>query len=294
MPKNSRSLPLLPLRGLSIFPYMLLHFDVGREKSVKALEEAMINDQMIFLVTQKDPTTDIPTEEDFYKVGTISKIKQLLKLPGDTIRVLVEGIARAEIKSIISEDPFFIVDLIEYADEIKEGDLEIEALRRSVSDAFEEYVKLNSKITPEILITISGIEDVDRFADIVASNLTVKIEQKQEILSQFDVKVRLEKLYTVLLKELEILELERKINNRVRKQIDKTQKEYYLREQIKAMQKELGDKDSFEEEILEYQDKLSKLKLPEEVINKVKKEVDRLSKLSSASPESGVIRTYLD
>ncbi len=294
MLKNNRSLPLLPLRGLSIFPYMLLHFDVGREKSVKALEEAMINDQMIFLVTQKDPTIDTPTVEDFYKVGTISKIKQLLKLPGDTIRVLVEGIARAEITSITSEDPFFIVDVIEYPEDDRKADIELEALRRSVADAFEEYVKLNSRITPEILITVSNIEDIDRFADIVASNLTVKIEQKQEILAQFDVRIRLEKLYTVLLKELEILELERKINNRVRKQIDRTQKEYYLREQIKAMQKELGDKDSYEEEILEYQEKLSKLKLPEEVVSKVNKEVDRLSKLSSASPETGVIRTYLD
>lgn len=294
MPKNIRSLPLLPLRGLSIFPYMLLHFDVGREKSIKALEEAMINDQLIFLVTQKDPNTDLPTEEDFYNVGTVSKIKQLLKLPGDTIRVLVEGISRAEIKSIITEEPFFMVDVIERSEELQEGDIELEALKRSVADAFEEYVKLNSKITPEILMTISTIDDADRFADIVASNLTIKIELKQEILSQFDVKVRLEKLYSVLLKELEILELERKINTRVRKQIDKTQKEYYLREQMKAIQKELGDKDGFEEEILEYKDKLSKLELPEEVINKVEKEIDRLSKMSSSSPESGVIRTYLD
>ena len=294
MPKNIRSLPLLPLRGLSIFPYMLLHFDVGREKSIKALEEAMINDQLIFLVTQKDPNTDLPTEEDFYNVGTVSKIKQLLKLPGDTIRVLVEGISRAEIKSIISEEPFFMVDVIERSQELQEGDIELEALKRSVADAFEEYVKLNSKITPEILMTISTIDDADRFADIVASNLTIKIELKQEILSQFDVKVRLEMLYAVLLKELEILELERKINNRVRKQIDKTQKEYYLREQMKAIQKELGDKDGFEEEISEYKDKLSKLQLPEEVVNKVEKEIDRLSKMSSSSPESGVIRTYLD
>ncbi len=294
MSESIKSLPLLPLRGLSIFPYMLLHFDVGREKSIRALEEAMLNDQIIFLVTQRDPTVDKPKEEDFYEVGTISRIKQLLKLPGDTIRVLVEGIARAEIKDVVAEDPYFVVDVFEHSGVEREESMEIEALRRSVSDAFEEYVKLNSKITPEILITISNIEDIDRFADIIASNLTVKIEQKQEILAQFDVVERLEKLYFVLLKELDILELERKINNRVRKQIDKTQKEYYLREQIKAMQKELGEKDSFEEEILEYKNKLSKLKLPEEVVNKVNKEVDRLSKLSPASPESGVIRSYLD
>ena len=294
MEKNIRSLPLLPLRGLSIFPYMVLHFDVGREKSIKALEEAMINDQLIFLVTQKDPNTDLPSEEDFYKVGTIARIKQLLKLPGDTIRVLVEGISRAEIKEILSEDPFFVVEVVEKSEDIEEGNIELEALKRRVLDTFEEYVKLNSRIAPEILVTISTVDDPDRFADIIASNLTVKIELKQEILSQFHVKARLEKLYTVLLKELEILEIERKINSRVRKQIDKTQKEYYLREQLRAIQRELGDKDGVEEDIDEYRDKLSTLELPEEVVNKVEKEIGRLTKISSSSPESGVIRSYLD
>ncbi|MDD4833956.1 MAG: endopeptidase La [Lutispora sp.] len=294
MSSNTKRLPLLPLRGLSIFPYMILHFDVGREKSIKALEEAMINDQLIFLVTQMDANTDLPEEEDFYKVGTISKVKQLLKLPGDTIRVLVEGISRAEIDSIISQEPYFLVDVIEHDDEIEDDSAEIEALKRSVTDSFEDYVKLNSKIAPEILVTVSTVEDADRLADIIASNMTIKIEEKQEILAQFEVKARLEMLYSVILKELDILELERKINNRVRKQIDKTQKEYYLREQMKAIQKELGDKDGFEEEIEEYKDKLSKLELPEEVVNKVEKEIDRLSKMSPSSPETGVIRTYLD
>lgn len=294
MSSNTKRLPLLPLRGLSIFPYMILHFDVGREKSIKALEEAMINDQLIFLVTQMDANTDLPEEEDFYKVGTISKVKQLLKLPGDTIRVLVEGISRAEIDSIISQEPYFLVDVIEHDDDIEDDSAEIEALKRSVTDSFEDYVKLNSKIAPEILVTVSTVEDADRLADIIASNMTIKIEEKQEILAQFEVKARLEMLYSVILKELDILELERKINNRVRKQIDKTQKEYYLREQMKAIQKELGDKDGFEEEIEEYKDKLSKLELPEEVVNKVEKEIDRLSKMSASSPETGVIRTYLD
>ncbi|SHI42166.1 endopeptidase La [Lutispora thermophila] len=294
MSSNVKRLPLLPLRGLSIFPYMVLHFDVGREKSIKALEEAMINDQLIFLVTQTDANTDLPEEDDFYRVGTISKVKQLLKLPGDTIRVLVEGISRAEIQSIVSDDPFFLADVVEYSNDIDEEDPEIQALKRSVTDAFEEYVKLNPKIPPEILVTISTVEDADRLADIIASNMTIKIEEKQNILAKFDVRDRLESLYAVIVKELDILELERKINNRVRKQIDKTQKEYYLREQLKAIQKELGDKDGFEEEIEEYKDKMSKMELPEEVVNKVEKEIDRLSKMSPGSPESGVIRTYLD
>jgi len=294
MSSNIRRLPLLPLRGLSIFPYMVLHFDVGREKSIKALEEAMINDQLIFLVTQMDANTDLPEEDDFYRVGTISKVKQLLKLPGDTIRVLVEGISRAEIQTIVSDDPFFLADVVEYSNDIDEDDPEIQALKRSVTDAFEEYVKLNSKIPPEILVTISTVEDADRLADIIASNMTIKIEEKQNILAKFDVKDRLESLYSVILKELDILELERKINNRVRKQIDKTQKEYYLREQLKAIQKELGEKDGFEEDIEEYKNKMAKMELPEEVVNKVEKEIDRLSKMSPGSPESGVIRTYLD
>jgi len=294
MSSNIKRLPLLPLRGLSIFPYMVLHFDVGREKSIKALEEAMINDQLIFLVTQMDANTDLPEEDDFYRVGTISKVKQLLKLPGDTIRVLVEGISRAEIQTIVSDDPFFLADVVEYSNDIDEDDPEIQALKRSVTDAFEEYVKLNSKIPPEILVTISTVEDADRLADIIASNMTIKIEEKQNILAKFDVKDRLESLYSVILKEFDILELERKINNRVRKQIDKTQKEYYLREQLKAIQKELGEKDGFEEDIEEYKNKMAKMELPEEVVNKVEKEIDRLSKMSPGSPESGVIRTYLD
>ena len=294
MGNNLRRLPLLPLRGLSIFPYMMLHFDVGREKSIKALEEAMINDQMIFLVTQMDANTDLPEEGDFYRVGTISKVKQLLKLPGDTIRVLVEGISRAEIQTIISDDPFFLAEVMEHSSDIDEEDLELQALKRSVTDAFEEYVKLNPRIAPEILVTISTIDDSDRLADIIASNLTIKIEEKQKILAQFEVKARLEILYSVIIKELDILELERKINNRVRKQIDKTQREYYLREQLKAIQKELGDKDGFEEEIEEYRNKLKTMELPEEVVNKVEKEIDRLNKISPSSPESGVIRTYLD
>ncbi len=289
-----KSLPLLPLRGLSIFPYMVLHFDVGREKSIRALEEAMINDQLIFLVTQKDAHTDLPTTEDFHSVGTISKIKQLLKLPGDTIRVLVEGISRAEIKEIVSDEAYFLVDVMEYQEIQGEADLELEALRRSVLGVFDEYIKANPKVAPETLMTVSDIEDASRFADVVASNLTVKIEEKQEILSLFDVKERLDKIYEILSRELEILEIERKINSRVRKQIDKSQKEYYLREQLKAIQRELGEKEGNGDDIDLYREKLSKLEVPDEVRDKVEKELDRLSKMSPGSPEVGVTRTYLD
>lgn len=291
---NFRKIPLLPLRGLGIFPYMVLHFDVGREKSIRALEEAMINDQLIFLVTQKEAQTDLPSIEDFYEVGTISKIKQLLKLPGDTIRVLVEGISRAKIEGIISEEQFFLVEASELTEDMIEIDTEIEALKRSLLDVFDEYVKANSKIAPETLITVSEIEDISRFADVIASNLAVKIEVKQQILASFDIKERLELIYEIITKELEILEIERKINSRVRKQIDKSQKEYYLREQLKAIQKELGDKEGHGEDIDVYREKLSKLELPEEVVMKVEKELDRLSKLSQGSPEVGVIKTYLD
>ncbi|MDD3705283.1 MAG: LON peptidase substrate-binding domain-containing protein, partial [Clostridiaceae bacterium] len=292
--EDIKRLPLLPLRGLSIFPYMVLHFDVGREKSIRALEEAMINDQLIFLVTQKDAHTDLPSVEDFYEVGTISKIKQLLKLPGDTIRVLVEGVDRAEIREIISEETYFLVDVLEHHDVQKFEDLEVEALRRSIIEVFDEYIKANPKVAPETLITVSDIDDASRFADVVASNLTVKIEEKQEILSLFDVKERMEKIFEILSRELDILEIERKINSRVRKQIDKSQKEYYLREQLKAIQRELGDKEGHAEEIDQYSEKLSKLEVPDEVKEKVEKELDRLSKMSQGSPEVGVTRTYLD
>jgi len=291
---NIKRVPLLPLRGLSIFPYMVLHFDVGREKSIRALEEAMINDQHIFLVTQKDAHTDLPGTEDFYGVGTISKIKQLLKLPGDTIRVLVEGITRAEIKEIIAEEPYFLVDVLEHEEKQKAGDLELEALKRSVLEVFDEYIKANPKVAPETFITVSDIDDASRFADVVASNLTIKMEEKQEILSLFDIKERIEKIYEILSRELEILEIERKINSRVRKQIDKSQKEYYLREQLKAIQRELGEKEGHIEEIEQYREKLSKLEVPDEVKSKVEKELDRLSNMSAGSPEVGVTRTYLD
>ena len=288
-------LPLLPLRGLTVFPYMTLPFDVGRVKSIKALEEAMINNQLIMLVAQKDARNDSPNEEDIYKVGTISKVKQLLKLPGDTIRVLVEGISRAEIGDITQTEPFFMAEVSEkiytYDDDSK---IEIEALKRRVLSTFDEYVKFSNKVPPETVLSINSVEDYGQLSDIIASNLLLKVEQKQEILDEFHPKLRLEKLLEILLKEIDILEIEKNISAKVRKQIDKMQKEYYLREQIKAIQSELGDKEGVIGEVEEFKEKLSTANLPEEVEKKVLKELDRLLKMPSGSAEGSVIRTYLD
>ncbi len=288
-------LPLLPLRGLTVFPYMTLPFDVGRAKSIKALEEAMINNQLILLVAQKDAKNDSPSEEDIYNIGTISKVKQLLKLPGDTIRVLVEGISRAEVSSFIQTEPFFMAEVVEKVFlPDNESKLEIEALRRRITNTFEEYVKLSNKIAPETVLSITSIEDDSQFADIVASNMFLKIEQKQEILDEFRPKVRMEKLLELLIKEIDILEIEKNINVKVRKQIDKMQKEYYLREQLKAIQSELGDKEGVTGEVEDYKERLKNENFPEEVEKKVLKELDRLLKMPQGSAEGSVIRNYLD
>lgn len=288
-------LPLLPLRGLTVFPHMILHFDVGRIKSIKALEEAMINNQLIYLVAQKDAKNDSPTEDDIYRIGTICKVKQLLKLPGDTIRVLVEGISRAEISEYTQVEPFFMAEVVEkiYIED-DENQVEIEALKRRVLSTFEDYSKLSNKVSPETVLSIMNIEDPDQLADIITSNLVLKVEQKQEILNEFKPSVRLKKLFEVLVKEIDIMQIEKEINIKVRKQIDKMQKEYYLREQLKAIQNELGDKDGVAGEVEEYKKRLREGKYNEEVENKVLKELDRLVKMPSGSAEGSVIRTYID
>lgn len=292
--KQLKRLPLLPLRGLTVFPFMTLYFDVGREKSIKALEEAMINDQLIFLAAQKDASTDVPGTDDIYSIGTISKVKQLLKLQGDTIRVLVEGINRAEIKDIIQKEPFFIAEVEEREEEENYDSNEVEALKRRLVSIFEEYVKLSGKISPDTALTVAEIENISQISDIIANNIPLKVEQKQQILSEFHPLRRIEKLLQILYQETEILEIEKDINTKVRKQIDKVQKEYYLREQMKAIQNELGDRDGIAGEIEEYRSKIPEAGLPEEVEKKVNKELDRLAKMPQGSAEGSVIRTYLD
>jgi ATP-dependent Lon protease len=292
-PKTHYIMPLIPLRGLSVFPYMVIHFDVGREKSIKALEEAMLKDQLVFLTTQRDIDVDLPTEDDFYSVGTICKIKQMLKLPGDAIRVLVEGMYRGRVDTILHENPYFKAEIIRHIDLIAKDEKQSIALMRSVHSAFETYMNISNRVSPDVLMSISTIDEPGRFADVVASHLSLKINQKQEIIEAFNHNDRLALLYEILLKEIEILEVEKDINDKVRNQINKLQKEYYLKEQLKIIKQELGEEQDMDDEISELYEKLEKLKLPKEVKEKVVKEIERLSKLSQASAESGVIRNYI-
>lgn len=293
---EDKVLPLIPLRGISIFPHMVIHFDVGREKSVQALEKSMMDDSLILLCTQINPKLEEPTTDDFYHVGTIAKVKQMLKLPGVSIRVLVEGLNRGKVKKVVQTEPYFLAEAEEYSynpDEIKKSQ-DIEAAMRLVIVDLEEYISLNSKVSSEVLFTISDIEDPGRLADVIASYVFLKQEDDQRILEAFDLYERLEVLHQILQEEIELLRIEDKINQRVRKQINKIQKEYYLKEQLKAIQKELGEDDDLSGEIEDYEAKLSKIKMPKEVKDKAMKEVERLSRTPSHSAEVGVIRTYLD
>jgi len=290
---TEKVLPLLPLRGILVFPYMVIHLDVGREKSVKAIEEAMSQDRFIFLATQKEAQTDSPEVEDIYEVGTVAEIKQLLKLPGGTIRVLVEGVARARTISYVQEDPYFNVEIEQYS-EVFDKTTELEALMRTLIQQFEQYVKLSKRVPPETVVSVVNIDEPGRLADIVASHLPLRIEDKQSIMECVEIDERLEHLCGILARELEIVELERRINARVRKQMEKTQKEYYLREQIKAIQRELGEKDERVAEGEEYREKIATLKLPKEVEEKAIKEVERLEKMPPMAAEATVVRNYLD
>lgn len=295
--KIEHELPLIPLRGLAIFPYMILNFDVGREISLKALDAGALNDDLVFLTSQKEAETDEPTIDDFYHVGTICKIKQMIKLPGDTVRVLVEGISRGKIKEVgMDEEGYFkaVVEEIAYDSENADECVEVEAFVRNVFDAFEEYINIGNRVSPEILISLADIDNIDRFIDTIAANIYLKPDQKQSILEEFDVKKRLELIYTILLEEIEILKIEKKITLRVKKQMNKVQKEYYLREQLKAIQKELGDEEDINSEADEYREKLDKIKAPKETKEKILKEINKFSKISSMAPDVSVSRTYLD
>ncbi|HBF0236224.1 TPA: endopeptidase La [Clostridioides difficile] len=296
--KIDHELPLIPLRGLAIFPYMILNFDIGREISLKALDQAMMDEELIFLTSQKEAEVDEPGEEDFYHVGTICKVKQMIKLPGDTVRVLVEGVSRGRVKKIEQEDGYFravIEEIVFDSDNLdSETEVEIEAFVRNVFDAFEEYINIGNRVSPEILISLADIEDVDRFIDTIAANIYLKSSQKQEILEEFDIRKRLELIYSILLEEIDILKIEKKITLRVKKQMNKVQKEYYLREQLKAIQKELGEEEDINSEADEYREKLKKIKAPKTTKEKIEKEIDKFSKISSMSPDVSVSRNYLD
>lgn len=288
-----REMPTLPLRGILVFPYMVIHLDVGRERSMAAIEEAMLKDRQILLLAQREMEIDSPTTEDLYTVGTIAEIKQLLRLPGGTLRVLVEGLSRGKVEEFLAEEPYFKTRVLRIQGNERITS-DIENMTRSLTHQFEEYARLGKKISPETIGTVTGVKEPGRLADLVASHLNLKIDDKQAILDAIDLSERLEKLTEIIMREIEILELERRIGLRVRRQMEKAQKEYYLREQMKAIQKELGDKDEKQAEIDEYKEKIENAKLTEEAKDKALKELERLEKMPSASAEGTVVRTYLD
>ncbi|MEA4923802.1 MAG: endopeptidase La [Syntrophomonadaceae bacterium] len=291
---NYREIPILPLRGLLVFPYTVIHLDVGRKKSINAIEEAMLGSKEIFLATQKEAQTDEPEQDDIYEVGTVAEVRQVLKMPGGTMRVLVEGLYRARIKLFIPQPDYMKVGIEEYKSESVAKNAELEALMRTVVYQFEQYVRMSKKIPPETVVSVVAIEEPGRLADVIASHLNLRIPDKQKVLELMDITQRLDFICDILAKEMEVLELERKINIRVRKQMEKTQKEYYLREQMKAIQKELGDKDERASEVEELRERIRKAGLPQEAREKINKEVERLEKMPSSAAEAVVVRNYLD
>ena len=289
---ETRTLPLLPLRGMVVFPYMMIHLDVARDRSMAAIEEAMVENREVMLTTQMDAEKEEFTPQELYKVGTVAEVRQVIKLPGDLVRVLVEGKHRAFIHEYHEQENFDTVDVEEFHDHI-DTSLNMEALNRAVVHQFEEWVRMSKKIPPETLVSVAIIDDAGRLADLIASHLNLKVETRQELLAAIDVKERLEKLYAVLSREMEILQMETKIGKQVRKQMDKIQKDYYLREQIKAIRQELGYKDG-KGEVEELLQKLHEGNYPEEVRKTVEKELSRLETMNNMHAETGVIRNYVD
>lgn len=291
--QKTTNVPLLPLRGLLVYPSMVLHIDVGRNRSVAALEHAMLEDQLILLVTQKEMHDEQPEEQDLYPVGTMAYVKQMLKLPNGTLRILVEGVARATWTNYQAFDKYTVVDIDVKEDKV-EKDVETQALMRTLLTYFERYAKSSNKITTETINTVADIEEPSRLADIIASHLPIKIADKQEVLEMLNVKKRLDHLIIRLHDEQEVLDLEKKINTKVKQSMERTQKEYYLREQMKAIQTELGDREGKTGEVAELRKQIDEVGMPESTKEAALKELDRYEKLPSASAESGVIRNYID
>jgi len=290
---NTLVFPVLPLRDVIVFPNMVIPLFVGRDKSIKSLEVAMDDNKQIMLVAQKTADLDDPQDKDIYRFGTLATVLQLLKLPDGTIKVLVEGSNRAEINGEVYGDSYFEakVNIIE---EPIVDDREVEILSRSVIDSFDQYVKLNKKIAPEVMTSLSGIDDPSRLADTIAAHMVLKMEEKQAILEINDVKDRIEHIISIIENELDILQVEKKIRGRVKNQMEKSQREYYLNEQMKAIQKELGDMDDVPNEIEEIEQKISKSGMPKDVMQKIKADVNKLKMMSPMSAEASVLRNYID
>ncbi|WP_226604858.1 endopeptidase La [Bacillus cereus] len=293
MNTNERIVPLLPLRGVLVYPTMVLHLDVGRDKSIQALEQAAMDENIIFLAMQKEMNIDDPKEDDIYSVGTVAKVKQMLKLPNGTLRVLVEGLHRAEVIEFIEEENVVQVSIKTVTEEV-EDDLEEKALMRTLLEHFEQYIKVSKKVSNETFATVADVEEPGRLADLIASHLPIKTKQKQEILEIVSVKERLHTLISIIQDEQELLSLEKKIGQQVKRSMERTQKEYFLREQMKAIQTELGDKEGKGGEVEELREKIEQSGMPEETMKAALKELDRYEKLPASSAESGVIRNYID
>ncbi|HUS66584.1 MAG TPA: endopeptidase La [Kofleriaceae bacterium] len=288
-----RTVPLLPLRDIIVFPHMVVPLFVGREKSIAALEEAMAADKELLLAAQKKAKTNDPKDVDIFRIGTIGHIIQLLRLPDGTVKVLVEGKRRARIVGYPQSTPFFMAE-VEDIPEVEDKSVEIQALMRSIQGVFENYVKLNKRIPPEMLVSVQTIEEPGRLADTIAAHLSLKLNDKQTILETESPQKRLEKLYELMQSEIEILQVEKKIRTRVKKQMEKSQKEYYLNEQMQAIQKELGDRDEFKNELNDLENKIKNKRMSAEAKERALKEFKKLKMMSPMSAEATVVRNYID
>lgn len=287
-------IPMIALRGLTIFPGMILHFDIGRKKSIQAIEAAMAADRMVLLCYQKDVMMEEPQAEDVAKIGTVSEIKQVLRLPDGNVRVLVDGLFRAKVTRFYEEEPYFLVGAMQKEDIPVEDSLKAELLTRRIQQLLEQFLGLYERITPEIASSIMAIEDPGELADITVANFPLKPLEKQQILEELDVEIRLEKLVKMMADELEILEIERGVMSKVGKNIDKNQRDYVLREQLKVIQEELGDYDYAQQDIEKYENQLEERELPQEVVEKLNEELDRLAKIHPQSQEYGVVQNYIE
>jgi len=291
--EDKMTYPILPLRDVIVYPHMVIPLFVGREKSIKALEAAMETDKQIMLVAQKNASVDDPVAEDIYDFGTLATILQLLKLPDGTVKVLVEGIERARTVSFIENDDYFVAQLdVQKSAALPEREAEV--LGRSVLGQFDQYVKMNNKVPPEVLSSLSGIEEVGRLADTVAAHMTLKIEERQNLLELVDVRERLERLMAIMESELDLLQVEKRIRGRVKRQMEKSQREYYLNEQMKAIQKELGDMEDVPNELEELEQKIQKAGMSKEAKKKAISELNKLKMMSPMSAEATVVRNYID
>ena len=290
--KKSIRMPVLALRGLMVFPYMVLHFDVGRPRSVAALEAAMTTDQRIFLTAQQDTEVEDPEAEDLCRMGTVAVIRQVMNLPGDSLRVLVEGERRAVLERMTQEDPCFMGDVRPVEDACTADDIEVAALVRAVKDFFEEYGQASQRVSHETVASIREVEDAAQISDIIAANVLTRLEDRQKVLEETDVAARLDVLCTILAREIELVGVEKQVQARVKKQIERNQKDYYLREQVKAIQTELGDAEATDTE--ELRERMLKTPLNEEARQRVEKELERLSRMAPGTPEVGMARTYIE